>query len=71
MRTKTQSTWHLLYKQWLYKCYKVYEDYIEFDTEQVESTKSAERQKNSFPKEKVENEDLCKPVLNKIVSTYE
>ena len=29
---------------------KVYEDYIKFDTEQAENTKSAEREKTSFPK---------------------
>ena len=27
------------------------EDYIEFDTEQVENAKSTEKQKTSFPKE--------------------
>ena len=31
VRTKTQITGHL-YKQRLCKCYKVYEDYIKFDT---------------------------------------
>ena len=46
MRTRAQSTWHLLYKQWLCECYKVYEDYIEFDTEQAENTKSAEKTKH-------------------------
>ena len=35
------------------------------------NTKSAGRQKTSFPKEKVENADLYKPVLNKIMSTEE
>ena len=30
--------------------YKVYEDYIKFDTEQAENTKSEEREKTSFPK---------------------
>ena len=48
MRAKTQSSWHLLYKQRLYKCYKVYGDYIDFDTEQAENAKSAERQKASI-----------------------
>ena len=33
------------------KCYKVYEDYIEFDTRKAEDTKSAERQNTGFPKE--------------------
>ena len=30
---------------------EVYEDYIEFDTERAENTKSVERQKTSFIKE--------------------
>ena len=47
------------------KCYKVYEDYIELDTEQTKNTKCAERKKTSFPKESVENADLYKSVLNK------
>ena len=51
------------------KCYKVYEDYIELDTEQIENTKCAERKKTSFPKESVENADLYKSVLNKIIIT--
>ena len=51
------------------KCYKVYEDYIELDTEQTENTKCAERKKTSFPKESVENADLYKSVLNKIIIT--
>ena len=42
---KEQSSWHLLYKQWFYWCYKVDEDYIKFDTEQAENAKYAERQK--------------------------
>ena len=65
MRTKTQSSWHLLNKQWLYKCFKVYEDYIEFETEKEENAKSTERQKTSFPKERVENADSYKPTLTK------
>ena len=55
MRIKTQNTRHLPHKHCLCKCYKVYEDYIEFSTEQTENTKSAERQKASYPKEFVEN----------------
>ena len=43
MRTKKQSTLHLPYKHRLCKCYKVYDDYIEFDTEKTENTKSAVR----------------------------
>ena len=34
------------------------------------NAKSAERQKTSFPKESVENADLHKLVLNKILTTY-
>ena len=65
MKTKTQSSWQVLNKQWLHKCCKVYEDYIEFETEKEENAKSAERQKNYFPKERVENADSCKPTLTK------
>ena len=71
MRTKTQSTWHLLYEQWLCKYYKAYEDYIKLATERPENTKSAERYKTSFPKETIENVDLYKPVLNKIMTIHE
>ena len=49
--TQIFMSWYLFfpmpYKQWLYKCHKVHEDY----TEHAENTKSAERQKISFPKE--------------------
>ena len=38
--------------------------------EQAGNLKSAERQKTSFPKEYVENADLHKPVLNKIMTTH-
>ena len=55
------SDTHLLYKQWLCKCYRVYEGYIEFHTMQ----KGSEKQ-TSFPKESIENGDFYKPVLNKI-----
>ena len=37
---------HLLYKQRLYKCYNVYEDYNEFETRQVKKHKSAKIEKN-------------------------
>ena len=73
MRTKTQITWHLHKQRWC-KCYKIYEDYIKFDAEQAENTKSAERLKkknDSFPKESVENADLLKPLLNKVKTTHE
>ena len=35
---------------------------ITVDSEQAENTKSAERQKTSFPKEQVENAEQYKPV---------
>ena len=41
------------------------------NSEQEVNTKSAERQKTSFPKEQTENTGLYKPVLNKIVTTQE
>ena len=41
------------------------------NSEQAVTTKSTERQKNSLPKEQVENTDLHKPVLNKIMTTQE
>ena len=42
------------------------------DSEQAVITKSAERQKKtSFPKKYVENTDLYKPVLNKIMTTQD
>ena len=43
---------------------------IKSNLEQTENTKSAERQKTSFPKEQVENPDLYK-ILNKIMTTQE
>ena len=69
MRTKTQIIW--AYEQWLVKCYEVYEGYINFNTEQVENTKRADRQKTSFPKAYVENADLHKFVFNKIMTIHE
>ena len=41
------------------------------NSEQAKITKSAERQKTSLPKEQVENTDLHKPVLNKIMTTQD
>ena len=35
------------------------------------SQKSTERQKTNFPKESVENADMYKPVLNKIMTAHE
>ena len=44
---------------------EVYEDYIKFDTERAENTKSVERQKTSFPKEQIENADFYNPIYIK------
>ena len=41
------------------------------NSEQAVITKSAERQKTSLPKEQVENTELHKPVLNKIMTTQD
>ena len=50
--------------------YKVYEDHIEFDTEQAENTKNAQIQKTSFPKEQAKRIDLHNPIWNKIITTH-
>ena len=63
MITKTQE--YVTPTQWLCKCFKFYEDYIEFDTEQSRKYKKSRRQKASFPKGSVENADFYTPVLNK------
>ena len=44
---------------------------ITSNSEQAENTKSAVRQKINFPKEYVENTDLYKPLLNKIMTIKE
>ena len=41
------------------------------NSEQAVITKNAERQKTSLPKEQVENTDLHKPLLNKIMTTQD
>ena len=51
--TKTVSARHLLYKQWLCKCYKVYEG-----TSNLTQGRKCKKTKTSFPKESVENADL-------------
>ena len=38
-------------------------------SEKAANTKSAERQKNQFPKEQTKNTDLYKPVFNKLMTT--
>ena len=45
VRTQTHSSWHLLCKQLLYNCYKVYEDYIECDTKQAENVEKLRKTK--------------------------
>ena len=40
-------------------------------SKQAVNTKRAEKQKTSFPKEQIENADLYKFVLNKIMTTQE
>ena len=68
MRTKSQSSWiHCTKGDYAKGGYKVCGDYIEFDTEQTESTKSAEKPK----KTKLENAYLYKPVLSKIMTKHE
>ena len=47
-----------------YKCYKSLRSFRH-------NGKSSGKQKISFPKESVENADLYKPVLNKIMITHE
>ena len=41
------------------------------NSEQAVITIGAERQKSSFPKEQVENTDLYKPELNKIMTSQD
>ena len=45
--------------------------FIKSTREQAVITKNAKHKKTSFPKEQVENTDLYKPVLNKIMTTQE
>ena len=51
------------------ECYKVYQGYIEFNSKQRK--KRRKTKKTSVPKESVENADLCKLVLNKIITSHE
>ena len=46
-----------IYQKWLHKCHEAYKDNIE------------KREQTRFPREYVENADLYKPVLNKIMTT--
>ena len=66
--TKTQNL-HL-YKQRLFKFYKVYEDEMATQNRHKKA-ENAERRKTCFWKELVEMIDLSKPVLNKIMPTHE
>ena len=61
--SENKSTEHLIPPNAI----KVYEDFLEINMEQAENTKSVERQ-TTFPNKYAENTDLCKPVLNKIMS---
>ena len=49
---------------------KVYEDQ-QANSEQAKTQKAQKDKKNSFPKEQVENIELHKPVLNKIMTAQE
>ena len=49
---------------------KVHEDYVEFRTGRKHK-KRRKTKKTSFPKEQIENTDLYKPALNKIMTTQE
>ena len=49
---------------------KVYEKYIEFRTGSNQK-KRRKTKKTKFPKEYVENTNLYKPVLNKIMTTQD
>ena len=51
------------------KCFKVLK-FIKV-TSNWHNAKSAERQKTSFPKESIKNEDLHEPLLKKIMTTHE
>ena len=68
MRTKTSATY---YKT---NDYQMLQKFMKStsDSEQAVITKSVERlKKTSFPKKYVENTDLYKPVLNKIMTTQD
>ena len=46
LQRKHKSTWQLLYKQQLWKCFKVYENYIKFDTNRKKATQKAQKDNN-------------------------
>lgn len=67
MRLKTQSTWHSIYKQWLYKC-SIESDidkWWQFNTEQEKKPGVQQGKRLVFRNEWVENTDLYKPILKK------
>ena len=57
------------------KCHKVYKDNIKLKTKckqkakKKQKGKTKNKKRTSFPKEQIKNTDLCKPVLNKIMTT--
>ena len=69
--SENKNTEYLTPKQWFCKRYKVYEDYIEFDTEQAENKNGQKDKKLNFPKVNVEKAGLYKPLLNKVMTTHE
>ena len=46
LQRKHKSTWQLLYKQQLWECFKVYENYIKFDTNRKKATQKALKDNN-------------------------
>ena len=67
MRTKTPDTYYIN------SSYTNVQKFMKStsNSEQTVITKSTERQKSSFPKEQLENTDLHKPLLNKIMTTQD
>ena len=67
MRTKTRDTYYIN------NSYTNVQKFMKstLNSEQTVITKSIERQKTSFPKEHLENTDLHKPLLNKIMTTQD
>ena len=55
----------------LYKCYKAYEDDIEFKTPKSRKNGKQRMSKNYFSKRTVENVGLHKPLFYKIKTTHE
>ena len=61
-----------LCKLWLYKSYKsLWRLLLRIQNRQKTQKAQKDKKKTSFPKEKVENRDWYKPVLNKVMTTQE